>query len=283
MPEKPAPRILLFSGPFEVRGSSSYTLRLAERLTDHEFHVTVTTSDASRVDAARRERLPIDVYAYMETPLWGRLVLNSLVKELEAEPPALIHIQSQQILPIGSWLSQKLQIPYVVTVHDVPKTADKFRIDRVLCHRVIAVSHHVKEKLSEIYQLPGELISVIHPGVEPAVECKTLPVLDPGHVPVIGTAGPLEVAKGIPFFLKAASQVLTTHPNVQFLVAGAGPEESRLRTTGGRLKDYVSGHIHSQYDRIYSIAISNGRLLFAVAAAGAGCHYAGSNGPWLSR
>jgi glycosyltransferase involved in cell wall biosynthesis len=39
----------------------------------------------------------------------------------------------------------------------------------------------------------------------------------------------LEAVKGLPFFLGAAQRVLAMNPNVQFLIAGAGPEEQNLR------------------------------------------------------
>ncbi len=45
----------------------------------------------------------------------------------------------------------------------------------------------------------------------------------------MGTAGPLEAVKGHVFFLGAAQRVAAAHPETEFLVAGAGPEEENLR------------------------------------------------------
>jgi glycosyltransferase involved in cell wall biosynthesis len=74
-----------------------------------------------------------------------------------------------------------------------------------------------------------EIVTVISSGVDLRVEPRAEPILDPGHVPIIGTAGPLEAVKGLPFFLGAASRVLQTGRDVEFLIAGAGPEEANLR------------------------------------------------------
>jgi glycosyltransferase involved in cell wall biosynthesis len=63
-----------------------------------------------------------------------------------------------------------------------------------------------------------------------------LPVLDPGHVPVVGTAGALEAAKGLDDFLRAARIVSSSRPDVQFLICGAGPEETRLRRMSDELQ-----------------------------------------------
>ena len=48
-------------------------------------------------------------------------------------------------------------------------------------------------------------------------------------MPVVGTAGPLEVPKGLPFFLGAAARVRRRFPRARFLLSGAGPEEANLR------------------------------------------------------
>jgi glycosyltransferase involved in cell wall biosynthesis len=77
--------------------------------------------------------------------------------------------------------------------------------------------------------LTPEMVTVIHAGVEIPADKDLRPVLSPDRVPVVGTAGPLEAVKGLPFFLGAAQRVLASHRNVQFLIAGAGPEEQNLR------------------------------------------------------
>jgi glycosyltransferase involved in cell wall biosynthesis len=77
--------------------------------------------------------------------------------------------------------------------------------------------------------LKPESVHVIHGGVAvPETETPSV-VLDQKHAPVIGTAGPLEAAKGLKYFLGAAPMVLAERPLAQFLIAGAGPEERNLR------------------------------------------------------
>ena len=85
------------------------------------------------------------------------------------------------------------------------------------------------------------MVTVIHSGVEIPENADSAPVLDPNHIPVIGTAGPLETVKGLPFFLGAAQQVLATRGNAEFLVSGTGPEESNLRRLAHELG--ISEHV----------------------------------------
>jgi glycosyltransferase involved in cell wall biosynthesis len=117
----------------------------------------------------------------------------------------------------------------VLTVHDHLSQRETLRVDRRWCRSVIAVSEDVALQLFNQARLPRELIEVIPSGVDvrPVEDCT--PVLEPGHIPVVGAAGPLEAIKGFPYFLGAAQRVLSTGREAEFLIAGAGPEEGPLR------------------------------------------------------
>ncbi|MFO0917554.1 MAG: glycosyltransferase family 4 protein, partial [Planctomycetaceae bacterium] len=107
--------------------------------------------------------------------------------------------------------------------------------------RVIAVSDAVRNHLVERYQVPRDLISVVSSGVMCNRAEPPPAILNPGKVPVVGTAGPLEAVKGFPYFLGAAAHVLATGRDVEFLIAGAGPEERNLRRLAQELG--VTDHI----------------------------------------
>jgi glycosyltransferase involved in cell wall biosynthesis len=234
-------KVLLLAGPFEVRGSSSYTLRLAKHLEEHNVTTAVVTPNANCIDATRRRKLPITVYPHMETPIWGNIVMKAMVADLQTDPPALIHVQSRRMLSSGMWLAKRLNCPLILTMHDEPAERERLAIDSAWCRRVIAVSHYVKDRIIDQFNIDPSIVSVIHPGVEPSIKSLGPPVLDPAHVPVVGTAGPLEAVKGIPILLKAARRVQASHPSVQFVIAGAGPEENRLRRLAEELG--VSAHV----------------------------------------
>jgi glycosyltransferase involved in cell wall biosynthesis len=133
------------------------------------------------------------------------------------------------VLPHGTWVARKLERPFVVSIHDCLQSGESFRFDPRWGRRIIAVSEAVSEALLSQSAVPRDLVSVIRSGIEIDVSVPTLPVLDPGHIPVVGTACPLESVKGIPFLLGAAQRVLAEHPQTEFLISGAGPEETNLR------------------------------------------------------
>ena len=222
-------KVLLLAGRFEVRGSSSYTLRLAENLDKHGVMAEIVCCDALSVEPEKCVSLGIREYRYLHAPLVGRFVRDLLRRDFLSDPPDLIHVQSRTMMAEGTWLSRKLDRPLVLTLHDYLQPSEQLRFDLQHGRRVIAVSDSVQDALLKQTGLAGELVSVIHGGVDRPTPAETSPVLDPDHVPVLGTAGPLEAVKGFPFFLGAAQKVLATGRDVEFLVSGAGPEEINLR------------------------------------------------------
>ena len=155
--------------------------------------------------------------------------MRMMLRQLESAPPDLIHIQARNAAKHGMWLARQLRRPFVLTVHDYLQPHEKFFVDRRWCKRIIAVSEAVKSDLQERTGLPSEFISVIHSGVDADETINENSVLEPNRVPIVGTAGPLESLKGLPFFLGAAARVLVSGRDVEFVIAGAGPEESNLR------------------------------------------------------
>src|SRR5262249_1220375 len=133
-------------------------------------------------------------------------------------------------------LARALQRPFVLTMHEHLADGMPPRIDRRLCRRIIAVSESVREDLLTRLRLPPELVTVVSSGVEPSTRDEVPLPPEPGHLPVIGTAGPLEAVKGLPWFLGAARHVLAERKDVEFLVAGAGPEEANLRRVARELQ-----------------------------------------------
>lgn len=221
--------VLLLAGRFFLRGSSAYTLRLAEHLPEEGIGVSVICPNAQMVEAEQRRLLGILELPYLQVPVWGHIVLRMLTQQLAQHPPQLIHIQSRNAIPQGLWLAKRLGIPVIQTVHDYLMPRERLRFDPQLTKRIIAVSESVKTDLIGRCGLPSEFVTVIPSGVDCDQNAVSWDVLSPDRIPVVGTAGPLEAVKGFPFFLGAAARVLATGREVEFIIAGAGPEEENLR------------------------------------------------------
>jgi glycosyltransferase involved in cell wall biosynthesis len=221
-------KVLLVAGRFEVRGSSANTLRLADGLAAHQIETAIVTPNAECVSPCRRERLSVSVYPRLNFPVWGRIVRESIIRDLAKNPPDLIHIHSWAMYRLGTWLAKRLERPFILGIHGYLPPQHRIHFNRQWGRRIIAVSQCVKSELLSRASLPPEMISVIHAGVDAPVASPPA-VLSPERLPVVGTAGPLEAVKGHVFFLGAAQRVAALHPETEFLVAGAGPEEENLR------------------------------------------------------
>jgi glycosyltransferase involved in cell wall biosynthesis len=228
VPEK-SRKVLLVSGRFQVRGSFVQTLNLARYLPDHGFETEVVCPDARLLAPERRAELNVTEVAYVEVPVLRRIVRRLFIRELAKDPPDLIHIQQRSAAWLGVGLATALRCPYVMTVHDYLSPREKLLLNLRLPCRVIAVSDSVKAELMERTSLAESLLTVIPSGVEIPPEEELRRPFDNRHTPVVGTAGPLEAARGLHFFLRAIPKVLANHRPVEFLIAGAGPEEFALR------------------------------------------------------
>jgi glycosyltransferase involved in cell wall biosynthesis len=228
MPD-PLLKVLLLTGRFEVRGSSRQTLTLARHLTGHQIESLIACADASVVPRSEWRGLHLSEYGYLDSPLLGRIAELLLAAELRDDPPDLIHVQQRSMLPIGRRLAHRLQRPYVASIHDYLGPRETLRFEWRWCRMLIAVSQSVKDELVRVAGIPEDRIVVIHSGVETNAIESSGDILDPRRAPVIGTAGPLEAAKGLRYFVAAIPPVLALHPRAEFLIAGAGPEEHSLR------------------------------------------------------
>lgn len=233
-----AGRVLLLAGEFEVRGSTSAFLRLAERLPGHGLDPLVVCSSASRLPARIRRDVAIHEYPGLTTRIIGRLVRHQLCRDLRLAPPDVIHVQSLRWIGLGGWLASAWRRPLVVSVNEVLGERERLRLPGTV-RRVLALSEAVSESLRERGGIAEGMIEVIPAGVDRVDPIsfggQLVDVLDSGHVACVGTAGPLESVKGLAHFLGAARTVLAAGRDVEFLVAGAGPEESNLRRLAGEL------------------------------------------------
>jgi glycosyltransferase involved in cell wall biosynthesis len=236
MPQPKPLKVLLLAGRFEVRGSSARTLHLAEHLPARGVQPQLVCIDACRVAPERRENYQLLSQPMLDVPILDRVYRHFLYRDHADDPPDLIHIQWRGMLPLGQWLARKFERPYVLTVHDYIDPRESFRFDRQWGRYIVAVSESVRDELVNVTGIDRSLVTVIHSGVPVDDVDSGLPVLDPEHTPVVGTAGPLEAAKGLDYFLRAAQVVSATRPDVQFLIAGAGPEEKRLRRLVSELR-----------------------------------------------
>ena len=154
---------------------------------------------------------------------------EEMFREIFQQPAAqVIHVYGTRLGPAGRRLLKVLTTPAVFTPistsHDM---AEATRIQR-RCGGVIALGQSMREALVNRLRIPREKVSVVSPGVDLSA-CPEAPPRADGRVPVVGTAGPLEPGRGQQLFLEAARRILDSGRQAEFVVAGDGPAEKKLR------------------------------------------------------
>jgi glycosyltransferase involved in cell wall biosynthesis len=222
--------VILVAGPLQVRGTSSYTLRLAELLPDYGYAPVIISPDLASLPEEARPKCPTYEHMLLSSPLICPMISGLVAQDAAAHKPNLVHIQSRHGLPFGFTLAKRLNLPCILTIHDHDKSLQRsISAGQARLNRLIAVSSSVKDSLVTEHSIDTDLITVIHSGVTIPDLIDNSEVLGGKRIPVVGTAGRLEESKGFPYFIKAARQVLDAGNDVEFLIAGTGPEERKLR------------------------------------------------------
>lgn len=232
-----SPTVILVAGPLQVRGTTSYTLRLAELLPDYGYAPVIISPDLASLPEETRPRCPIYEHMLLSSPLFRPMINGLVAQDAASHKPSLVHIQSRHALPFGVPLAKRLNVPFILTVHDHDTTLHRtISVGQSTPKKLIAVSASVKDSLISGHLIDEDLITVIHSGVTIPDLVDNSEVLGGERIPVVGTAGRLEESKGFPYFIEAARQVLDSGNDVEFLIAGSGPDERKLRALARQYK-----------------------------------------------
>ncbi|XP_077229126.1 uncharacterized protein LOC143862020 [Tasmannia lanceolata] len=161
---------------------------------------------------------------------WHGIALESLQSSIYQD------LARKPTEPMSRSLNQSL-------ANGVPTVLNEIRFFKSYAHHV-AISDSSGELLRDVYQIPKSRVHVILNGVDDE-EFEPDVGLGQGFraewgVPknatlVMGVSGRLVKDKGHPLLHEAFSKLLSQHPGVYLIVAGAGPWEKRYRELGPRV------------------------------------------------
>jgi glycosyltransferase involved in cell wall biosynthesis len=110
-----------------------------------------------------------------------------------------------------------------------------YRLERLAVRRadrVVAVSQQMARRLAG-EGMKGTALRVIHNAS--LIEGGDVGPKDTSAAPRVGVAARLSPEKGVDIALKVHAEIVRRHPRARLIVAGEGPEESRLRGLAGAL------------------------------------------------
>jgi len=182
------------------------------------------------------------------SPIKEIINLASLLRKAQIE---LVHIHT--VKPNGgrkATISARLAgVPVVLRTEHLPPAAVQPNLSRtllksfdLLTDQIITVSKaNLDEQINQLHRNPKKL-SFVHNGIElerfkselNVFEAKRALGLDP-QIPLVGAVGRLAEQKGFYYLIEAAARVIKEFGPVNFMLAGEGPEESKLKEQVSRL------------------------------------------------
>ena len=233
-------------------GSRVYYNNLYQQLADHGHAVTVLTTKVKR--AAEFDRAWNGSYRIVRrfepTGSWKYYQVSNVIGPLLQTLSAVLRLRPQMlhacdIYPQGVvalLLKTIMGIPYIAFSHGEEITQmDRHRGERMLRNAVyrhasaiVAASEYAVAQLIRI-GIPRDRITKINPGVNcarftpgaPSPAVMTMYGLEGRRV--LLTVARLVPRKGHASVLKAVARILPDMPDLRYVIAGTGPEESNLR------------------------------------------------------
>jgi glycosyltransferase involved in cell wall biosynthesis len=222
-------------------------LHLATRLEPSRFRSTLCASRFGTIPAlhdaeqqaleqlrqAGVDLLPLARHSRAEVWLWRRLLTY-----IRRERVDVLHAHLFGSNLWGTVIGALARVPVVVAhEHTWSFEGAPFRrmLDRELIGRFsdtfVAVSREDRRKMIEVERIPPDRIRLIQNGIAPQAPTPGRDLraeLGVGSGPFVGAVGTLRAQKAYDVLIRAATRLRADHPGLRVLIAGEGPERSRL-------------------------------------------------------
>ena len=160
-------------------------------------------------------------------------VVSTINKIVKKEKITVIHTHHRMAAFYVSLLGLYKKSTFIATSHNTfydKKALTRFTYKH--CN-VIACGEMVKWNLVDYFGLPDNQVAVIHNAVKPFVgeiiEDELVKQLHEDGCFVIGNIGRLSEQKGMEYYIQAIPKIVEVCPQVRFVIAGNGEDESKLK------------------------------------------------------
>ena len=230
--------VLFLWGRLQPKGPSRAVLALARQLGALGHTVSMVCRDGSIGHVYPRDSSgrngehdpPICLSRALAADLRGWFSFRGLANRVRDMAPDLIHVHGARLAGVGARLARRLRKPYVLSIGDLLDPGQSVGVSRRFMRKIIVASDAVRVDLVNRIRLPRGAIQVVADGVDAArYSAQRLDGLTGDRAPVIGTIGRLAENKGQEFFIRAAYLLAMRGRDVQFVIAGEGPDRKRLQ------------------------------------------------------
>ena len=244
-------RVLFVAPRLEARGTSEYTLNLAEEFRKRGIEVLVACVSGPMLDAFKGAGIRVATFDRLESRLFALTDRGALRDTVAEFDPQVVHLQSVRVQRALGVVRKYADAPVLVTVHWRPEQRRSFGKLSDSVEGIIATSEAVRQQVLDECAVEERKVNVIHNGLN-LERIKTHPIFCSAQ-PVVGCIGPVENERGQERFVKAAARLLDSGTGAQFVIAGQGRELPRIRKLVRKLGlqghfTFVSGF--SRYEEI---------------------------------
>lgn len=284
-------RILHVIGTGGAGGAETVLVNVVENLDPHEFVSRTLVPDHDwlyhRLVAGQRDVGVLPTDRSLDLPfLWG------LIREIKRFDADVVHTHLLGSSVYGSIAATiRGNLPLIATFHGLPDIRERDRLlpakAAILSRKrnhIVFVANHLRLALQARLGLPDRVCLTIHNGLrfpEQPIRSARAQV-QPGRRSV-GALGNVRPAKDYPTLLRAAKQVCTQLPDVDFYIGGSGsPEELKaLHDLREALelteRVFFLGFVHDVQEFLLGLDVfvcssrTEGLPLAVCEAAGLGC------------
>lgn len=230
-------------------GAERLTLAILERFDRARFDLRVCALQERGGNPMAREiektGIPVDLLGIPH--LRHPANLFKVLRYLREHHPALLHLQLEFSVILGSLAARLRGIPAVATLHTLDNPQERraywrYRLSlfalKHWCNRVIAVSESTRQHHLRDGNITPKKIITLYNGIDLSAFEERPPAfcqekrrelgLKPNSVVAV-TVAVLREPKGIQYMLQAMSELRERHPNLQYLVVGEGEYGPALR------------------------------------------------------
>jgi len=205
-------------------------------------------------------------------------ILSRATQFLHGKNVQVLHSHRYKENLLAALLARRCHVPFhVCSRHGAPEPFAGWRrykqgliqvLDRLVALHftdcVVSVSEELRKRLTRY--LPANKVVTIYNGIDVEKVFSSFSISEakqrlgiPVECWVIGTAGRLDTVKRLDIFLAVAQQIVASHPNTRFVIAGEGKEESSLwglaHTLGVQDRVLFLGHRSDIYDVLRAMDI----------------------------
>ncbi len=253
MKSKPAiDRILFIAPEMEARGTNEYVLYLGDALQRRGFEVGVYCSPGPMIEVFEKKDIKATTFEYLTGCRVNSRQRENFLAEIDQFSPDIVHAPSLSALKSYKKLAEDYSVARIVTIHSAPARPRVFRSVSQFISGIIVTSQKVREELVNDFKFPKSKIVMISNGTDfDELNSQINQEIFTRPVPVIGSVGPVEKARGHELFVKAAALFIQSGKNAQFVIAGEGEEIPKLSNLGSKLgldkcltfvRDFASYH-----------------------------------------